>query len=175
MLGTTRNVVSFSAWNFDSTDCGDYVYKNNTNVLRGESYEKEIAVPYYHSGDTIPDSVTKYVQEDGTNTGVLHGFTLRDLLFSFGENLQKDVVVEFKQLWNGFSTWVYRSISSAGVDTNYSYSDGGSEILVGMPEVHKAGSIATREIYGTAQALIANSLVTTGYIMHGVLSVRYMD
>ena len=56
-------------------------------------------------------------------------------LFSFGENLQKDVVAEFKQLWNGDSTWYYRSISSAGVETNYSYNGGGSEILVGMQGV----------------------------------------
>lgn len=174
MIGTKRDVVQFMEYNF-ATLSQDYVYKDNANVDYGESYEKEIAVPYYHSGDTIPAGVTKYVQEDGTNTAVLHGFTLRDLLFSFGENLKKDVVAEFKQLWNGGSTWVYRSISSAGVETRYLYAGGGSEILVGMPEVHKAGSIATREIYGTAQALIANSLMTTGDTMHGVLSVRYID
>ena len=174
MIGTERNVVAFSADNFANSG-QDYVDKDNVNTSLNESAEKEIAVPYYHSGDTIPDGVTKYVQEDGTNTAVLHGFTLRDLLFSFGENLKKDVVVECKQLWNGGSSWVYRAISSSGVETNYSYAGGGDEILVGMPEVHKAGSIATREIYGTAQALIANSGMTTGDIMHGVLSVRYMD
>ena len=174
MIGTERNVVAFSAYNFANSG-QDYVYKDNVNTSLNESSEKEIAVPYYHSGDTIPDGVTKYVQEDGTNTAVLHGFTLRDLLFSFGENLKKDVVVEFKQLWNGGSSWVYRAISSSGVETNYSYAGGGYEILVGMPEVHKAGSIATREIYGTAQAVIANSGMTTGDTMHGVLSVRYMD
>ena len=172
-LGTKRDVVQFDEYNF-YTGAQDYVYGDNANATLSERYEKEIAIPYYHSGDTIPDGVTKYVQEDGTNTGVLHGFTLRDLLFSFGENLQRDVVAEFKQLYGG-STWLYRSISSAGVETNYSYAGGGSEILVGMPEVHKAGSIATREIYGTAQALIANSGMTTGDTMHGVLSVRYID
>ena len=174
MLGTARNVVTFAAYNFASSG-QDYVYRDNVNTKLNESYEKEIAVPYYHSGDTIPAGVTKYVQEDGTNTAVLHGFSLRSLLFSFGENLQKDVVAEFKQLWNGGSTWVYRAISSAGVETNYSYNGLGDEILVGKPEVHKAGSIATREIYGTAQAVIANSGMTTGDTMHGVLSVRYMD
>ena len=173
MIGTERNVVAFSAYNFASSG-QDYVYKDNVNASLNESYEKEIAVPYYHSGDTIPAGVTKYVQEDGTNTGVLHGFALRSLLFSFGENLQKDVVAEFKNLQTG-STWAYRAISSAGVETAYSYAGGGSEILVGMPEVHKAGSIATREIYGTAAALIADSGMTTGDTMHGVLSVRYMD
>lgn len=172
-LGTKRDVVQFDEYNF-YTGAQDYVYGDNANADLSESYEKEIAVPYYHSGDTIPDGVTKYVQEDGTNTGVLHGFTLRDLLFSFGENLGKDVVVELKNIYISPS-WEYRAISSAGVETNYSYAGGGSEILVGMPEVHKAGSIATREIYGTAQAVIANSGMTTGDTMHGVLSVRYMD
>lgn len=174
MVGTTRNVVTFPSYNF-ATGAQDYVYGNNRNTTLSEKFEAEIAVPYYHSGDTIPDGVTKYVQEDGTNTAVLHGFTLRDLLFSFGENLQKDVVVELKNLRNSIVTWGYRAISSAGVETYYSYADSGSEILLGMPEVHKAGSIATREIYGTAQALIANSGMTTGDTMHGVLSVRYMD
>lgn len=174
MLKTARNVVTFVSYNF-ATSGQDYVYKDNVNTLKNESYEKEIEVPYYHSGDTIPDGVKKYVQEDGTNTGVLHGFALRDLLFSFGENLQKDVVAEFKQLWNGGSTWVYRAISSAGVETNYSYAGGGDEILVGKPEVHKAGSVATREIYGTSNAVVANSGMTTGDTMHGVLSVRFMD
>lgn len=172
-LGTKRDVVQFDEYNF-YTGAQDYVYGDNANATLSERYEKEIAIPYYHSGDTIPDGVTKYVQEDGTNTAVLHGFALRDLLFSFGENLQKDVVAEFKQLRSG-SSWFYRAISSAGVETNYSYAGGGDEILVGMPEVHKAGSISTREIYGTAQAVIANSGMTTGDIMHGVLSVRYMD
>lgn len=174
MLGTARNVVTFAAYNFAASG-HDYVYSDNVNTNLNESYEKEIAVPYYHSGDTIPAGVTKYVQEDGTNTAVLHGFSLRSLLFSFGENLQKDVVAEFKQLWNGGSSWDYRSISSAGVETIYDYAVGGDEIIVGYPEVHKAGSIATREIYGTAQAVIANSGMTTGDTMHGILSVRYMD
>jgi hypothetical protein len=174
MLGTARNVVTFAAYNFAASG-HDYVYRDNVNTNLNESYEKEIAVPYYHSGDTIPAGVTKYVQEDGTNRAVLHGFSLRSLLFSFGENLQKDVVAEFKQLWNGGSSWDYRSISSAGVETNYSYNGVGDEIIVGYPEVHKAGSIATREIYGTAHAVIANSGMTTGDTMHGVLSVRYID
>ena len=145
MLGTARNVVVFAAYNFAASG-QDYVYRDNVNTILKESYEKEIEVPYYHSGDTIPAGVTKYVQEDVTNRGVLHGFSLRSLLFSFGENLKKDVVAEFKQLWNGGSTWIYRSISSAGVETIYDYAALGSEILVGMPEVHKAGSIDTREI-----------------------------
>lgn len=173
-LGTKRDVVQFDEYNF-YTGAQDYVYGDNANATLSERYEKEIAIPYYHSGDTIPAGVTKYVQEDGTDRGVLHGFTLRDLLFSFGENLQRDVVAEFKQLWNGGSSWDYRAISSAGVETNYSYAGGGSEILVGYPEVHKAGSVATREIYGTAHAVVANSGMTTGDTMHGVLSVRYID
>lgn len=172
-LGTKRDVVQFDEYNF-YTGAQDYVYGDNANATLSERYEKEIAIPYYHSGDTIPDGVTKYVQEDGTNTAVLHGFALRDLLFSFGENLQKDVVVELKLLWNGGSTWVYRSISSAGVETIYSYDGGGDEIIVGYPEVHKAGSIATREIFGTAQALRANSGMTTGDTLHAVLSARYI-
>lgn len=172
-LGTKRDVVQFDEYNF-YTGAQDYVYGDNANATLSERYEKEIAIPYYHSGDTIPDGVTKYVQEDGTNTAVLHGFALRDLLFSFGENLQKDVVVELKLLWNGGSTWVYRSISSAGVETIYSYAGGGDEIIVGYPEVHKAGSIATREIFGTAQALRANSGMTTGDTLHAVLSARYI-
>lgn len=171
-LGTERDVVQFDEYNF-YTGAQDYVYGDNANATLSERYEKEIAVPYYHSGDTIPDGVTKYVQEDGTNTGVLHGFALRDLLFGFGENLQKDVVVELKLLWNGGSSWDYRSISSAGVETNYSYASG-SETIVGYPEVHKAGSIATREVYGTATALRVNSGLTSGDTLHAVLSARYI-
>ena len=166
-------VNGVSSWNV--ANIGSYEYNGNTGILKGDSYEKEIEVPYYHSGDTIPDGVTKYVQEDGTNTGVLHGFALIDLLFSFGENLKKDVVVELKNLSYLGVTWVYRAISSAGVVTIYEYNTGGNEIMIAPPEVHKAGSVATREIYGTAAAVYAYSGMTTGDTMHGVLSVRYMD
>lgn len=176
MLGTARNVVTFAAYNFAASG-QDYVYRDNVNTKLNESYEKEIAVPYYHSGDTIPAGVTKYVQEDGTDRGVLHGFSLRDLLFSFGEDTKRKVIAEFKSVFGlgGVSTWTYRSITSAGVEVVYDYSGGGNEIIVGAPEVHEDGSDSTREVFATAGALVANSGMTTGDTMHGVLSVRYMD
>jgi hypothetical protein len=172
-LGTKRDVVQFEEYNF-YTGAQDYVYGDNANATLSERYEKEIAIPYYHSGDTIPDGVTKYVQEDGTDTGVLHGFALRDLLFSFGENLGKDVVVELKLLWNGGSTWQFREVGSAGTETIYDYAGGGSETIVSMPEIHRAGSIATREVYATASALRVNSGLTSGDTLHAVLSARYI-
>lgn len=178
MLGTTRNVVSFAAWNFDAADCGDYVYKNNTNVLRGERYRQLVKVPYYKSGDTIPPGTTKYIQQISSGRAAqLHGFTIRDLLFNFGEASKKAVYACVNSEHIGGVNAFY-SVSSLG---NVSlYTDGASATVWSViPEIMAAGISATHEIYGSGTDVDADFSIddtfASGTDISFILQVEYVE
>lgn len=178
MLGTTRNVVSFAAWNFDTTDCGEYVYKNNTNVLRGEKYRKLVKVPYYKSGDTIPAGTTKYIQQISTGIAAqLHGFTIRDLLFNFGEAAKKPVYACVNLYSFGNTGSAASSVSSLGLVTTLDSST--NYVFEVTPEIMAAGISATHEIYGsgtdTNPDFSVDDSLLSGTDISFILQVEYVE
>lgn len=92
-------ISTTSVAGFNKADIGAYVYRNNIGANKdGHKNSFVVKVPYVGDGDTVPTGVTKYIQQIGNNSNncKLYGFTIDDLLFTFGEDLKSKVLVDIK-------------------------------------------------------------------------------
>jgi hypothetical protein len=90
-----REFVENSDANWNYADIGNYEYKNNTGTIKAEdSIKIALRLYWYSYGATIPDGVKRYLQQESanSNTAFLKGVSIKDLLFSFGEDTTRDIL-----------------------------------------------------------------------------------
>ena len=114
-------VNGVSSWNL--SNIGSYEYKGNTGILKGEDKIKLVLrLPYYHNGATIPDGTLRYIQQRPSLSSYcdLVGVTIGDLLFSFGENTQHDILAKTEPTYvDSYASWNWvREFSDSGTFIN---------------------------------------------------------
>jgi hypothetical protein len=171
-------VNGVSSWNL--SNIGSYEYKGNTGVLKGEDKIKLVLrIPYYTYGATIPDGTLRYFQQRSANSVFcdLVGVTIGDLLFSFGENTQHDILAEtepkyFDALAN--MNWV-REFSDSGTFVN---SDTYHSVAGGIcTAIYDAGVVDTKGVFdgtfgGYDCLVIGQSGMSDGDLCDLVLNVE---
>jgi hypothetical protein len=141
-------VNSVSSWNV--ANIGSYEYKGNTGILKGEDKIKLVLrIPYYTYGATIPDGTLRYIQQRSANSNYcdLVGVTIGDLLFSFGENTQHDILAETEPKYNTTLTEpeYLREFSDSGTFVNSdTYKNVGGAICTA---IYDAGVVDTKGVF----------------------------
>jgi hypothetical protein len=141
-------VNGVSSWNV--SNIGSYEYKGNTGVLKGEDKIKLVLrIPYYTYGATIPDGTLRYIQQRSANSNFcdLVGVTIGDLLFSFGENTQHDILAETEPKYNAGVNipFALREFSDSGTFVN---SDTYQNVFGAIcTAIYDAGVVATKGVF----------------------------
>ena len=170
-------VNSVSSWNL--SNIGSYEYKGNTGILKGEDKVKIILrLPYYHNGSTIPDGTLRYIHQR-TSLNVycdLVGVTIGDLLFSFGENTQHDILIKIEPTYvdsDASFNWV-REFSDSGTFVN---SDTYQKVAGAIcTAIYDAGVVDTKGVFdgtfGGYDCLVIDSTLSDGDLCDIILNVE---
>jgi hypothetical protein len=94
--GPREFVVHSGVAGWKLASIGNYEYRNNIGTEKpDESIKLALRIPWYSYGATIPSGKKRYLQQTAADSNVcsLHGVTINDLFFSFGENTKNDILV----------------------------------------------------------------------------------
>ena len=141
-------VNGVSSWNL--ANIGSYEYNGNTGILKGEDKIKLVLrIPYYTYGATIPDGTLRYFQQRSANSDYcdLKGVTIGDVLFSFGENTQHDILARTEPPCNTYGAGpnYLREFSDSGTFVN---SDTYQKVAGAIcTAIYDAGVVDTKGIF----------------------------
>lgn len=169
-----REFITYNNAHFDLVNFGSYKYANNQGAERNEKAKLALILPFYAYDESVPDNVKKYIKRTGASPAgaLLHGFTIENTLFSFGENTKKCVYASVGSgYYSGLGTGSVNFISAANTKANNNYFNGA------IPIVYSAGTPASREIYGTniSSALLSFENVPYGGQVYIELNVEYIE
>lgn len=158
----------------EDEDYMDYEYSGNKGVAMNDYCRKVIQVPLYYEGETIPDNVTQYMlkTDNAKITGRLVGISFLNLLFTFGEKLHKDVLVQTitERSPLNVAQWEFREYNSSGVVTTYDNDNLGLSI----PTIYKKGTPSGNFVLGNNEIYTRNGQAS-GTIITLVLDVHYIN